>query len=73
MLVLGVFVPLVMYASYKQQVLLRRNQVRDTKLMDDAGRVSVCYLPRYELYENELYFEAESPIFDFFFSIYLIC
>lgn len=38
-MVLGLSVPLVIGAGYQQQMSLRKNQRRDAKYMDEAGRV----------------------------------
>lgn len=38
MLLIGV--PLIAGAAYQQTLIIRRNQLRDLKLMDSAGRVS---------------------------------
>jgi len=38
-IVLGLAVPLIICAGYQQQMGLRKNQRRDAKFMDEAGRV----------------------------------
>lgn len=38
-IVLGLAVPLIIGAGYQQQMGLRKNQRRDAKFMDEAGRV----------------------------------
>jgi len=38
-IVLGISVPLIVGAGYQQQMGLRKNQRRDAKFMDEAGRV----------------------------------
>lgn len=38
-IVLSFSVPLIIFAGYQQQMGLRKHQRRDTKFMDEAGRV----------------------------------
>ncbi len=40
-IILVVCVPIIIYASYKQAILLKQNQMRDALSMDNAGRVRI--------------------------------
>lgn len=42
-LVLCFGVPFIAGATYQQNLILKKNQIRDSKLMDTAGRVSKSF------------------------------
>lgn len=38
-IILTICVPIIIYAFYKQQNMMKKSQLRDSKSMDEAGRV----------------------------------